>query len=227
MFSIQTGAIGILVTSHCLLCHSRVQLFPALVWFGKGSHAPCVRAAPDLVVGKGDVWLDEERRAWCEGVGQVGRRVLVWAWGGSEEDGAVRGVAVMEERKQFYSVEEVVTDVLVSQEVEGEMSQEVEGEMSQQVEGEVSQEVEGEMSQQVEGEQEVEGDMSVEVEEEVTQQLEGEESQEVEGEDFYNEIYFSSLVWQLETGAARAATGGTPGTRVESPLWEERSWTGD
>ena len=77
VLSVRTGAIGTLVSQQCVLClpSDSVFLHPALLWFGWGSHAPCVRAAPGTVVGEGVVWLEEDRRAWCEGVGEVDRLI--------------------------------------------------------------------------------------------------------------------------------------------------------
>lgn len=96
--SVRTGDIGTLVSCHCVLCHhnnNTVLQHPALLWFGVGSHAPCVRASPGVVVEKGVVQLEEDRKAWCEGVDGMGSRVIVWGWGGKDDNRAVRGVAVV------------------------------------------------------------------------------------------------------------------------------------
>jgi hypothetical protein len=92
---LKAGAIGVLVSGRCLACRPGT-LQPVLFWLGSGSHAPCVRGAPGRVVAAGEVWLEEERQALCEGAGPPGAAVLVWAWGGREGEGgaAVRGVAV-------------------------------------------------------------------------------------------------------------------------------------
>ena len=94
---LKPGSIGVLVSGQCVLCCPPLEtVVPALVWFGGGSYAPCVRGRQGVVVGEGEVWLEEEERmAWCQGTGEVGEQVLVWGGGGrQEEDETVRGVVI-------------------------------------------------------------------------------------------------------------------------------------
>ena len=91
------GYTRILLSCHCVLCYhnnNTVLQQPTLLWFGVGSHAPCVRLSPGVVVEKVMVQLDEDRKSWYEGVDDKGSRVLFWEWGGKDDNRAVKVVAV-------------------------------------------------------------------------------------------------------------------------------------
>ena len=92
------GTMATLVNQNCLLCSkdgTDDDLLPALVWFGSGGSAPCVRGAFGQVVGLKQVWLSEEEREFrCLDSLEIGEEVLAWGWGGKQgEGGAVLGVA--------------------------------------------------------------------------------------------------------------------------------------
>ena len=92
------GTLATLVNQNCLLCYKDSaddELLPALVWFGSGGSAPCVRGAIGQVVGLKQVWLsEEEREVRCLDTLEMGEEVLAWGWGGKQgEGGVVHGVA--------------------------------------------------------------------------------------------------------------------------------------
>ena len=88
------GTMATLVNQNCVLC-SDDGLLPALLWFGSGGFAPCVRGASGQVTGPKQVWLSvEEREVRCLDSLEMGEEVLAWGWGGKQgEDGTVHGVA--------------------------------------------------------------------------------------------------------------------------------------
>jgi len=92
------GTMATLVNQNCVLCSdgsTNNGLLPALVWFGSGGFAPCVRGASGQVVGLKQVWLsEEEREVRCLDSLELGEEVLAWGWGGKQgEGGTVHGVA--------------------------------------------------------------------------------------------------------------------------------------
>ena len=91
------GTMATLVNFNCVLCSDCTSdhLLPALIWFGSGGFAPCVRGASGQVVGERQVWLsEEEREVRCLDEMEVGDEVLAWGWGGKRgEGGTVYGVA--------------------------------------------------------------------------------------------------------------------------------------
>ena len=88
------GTMATLVNQNCVLC-SDDGLLPALLWFGSGGFAPCVRGASGQVTGLKQVWLSvEEREVRCLDSLEMGEEVLAWGWGGKQgEGGTVHGVA--------------------------------------------------------------------------------------------------------------------------------------
>ena len=77
--SVRKGDIGTLVSCQYVLYHSNNTVLqqPTLLWFGVESHAPCVCASPGVVVEKGMVQLDEDRKVWYKGEDDIGYRVYV------------------------------------------------------------------------------------------------------------------------------------------------------
>ena len=90
----RVGTMATLVNRNCVLC-SNDALCPALLWFGSGGFAPCVRGASGQVMGLNQVWLSvEEREVRCLDSLEIGDEVLAWGWGGKQgEGGTVNGVA--------------------------------------------------------------------------------------------------------------------------------------
>ena len=88
------GTMATLVNQNCVFC-SDDDLLPALLWFGWGGFAPCVRGASGQVMGLRKVWLSvEEREVSCLYPLELGEEVLAWGWGGKQgEGGTVHGVA--------------------------------------------------------------------------------------------------------------------------------------
>ena len=59
-----------MVSCHCVLCHNHNETVleqPTLLWFGEESHAPLVCMFPKVVVEKGLVQLNGDRKVWCKG----------------------------------------------------------------------------------------------------------------------------------------------------------------
>ena len=63
VLSVKTGAIGTMVSCHCVLCyHDKKPVLQAvLLWFGVESYTPLVCAFPGVVVEKGMIQLHKDR----------------------------------------------------------------------------------------------------------------------------------------------------------------------